>query len=1084
MVAKNQRGRRTPDHAFLMLLAILLMLAARPGRAQFNSSVEGTVKDVSGAVVPSADVTLRDTRTGVEQKFQTTDHGYFNFASLPPSTYVVTVAMSGFKTTSSAPFVVEPQRVQTVPISLEIGAPSETITVQDAAPLVQLADPNVSNTIEQKSIEELPLAGRNVLQVAAMTPGVQGIGLSGGGADLYNIDTFVGMTANGAPNSGNVYFMDGTSNLDNVSGGGARLVPSPDSVGDMHVSVNNYSAQYGRGNGVVTEINTRSGANKFHGSLFEYHEDNILTARTEFQGTLRPDGHYIPVFRRNEFGGSLGGPIWKNHTFFYFTIDQLLSTTAGAGVRNIETPDFVQWMTQNRPNSIATQLLTKERPNIGPIIGGTAKTVSSFVSNCTGTTSSGLPCSLPIIGQATNSYIVPHNGQQISIRVDQDFSKDRFYASFYRSPYTQGANNTRPAFSQVTPEAIDYGNFNYTHTFSPSILNEFAVGGTRSWFATPCGECQVPIINITSLSGFGTGFAPVVGVGNDLMVRDSVIMTHGTHNLRAGVEFYRDQDNSTLTDIGIRPTINFLSPVLFADSSPHDESYTINPVTGGIGNNNRYYRSATFGFYVQDQWKVRSNLSISPGIRWDFNTNPTEAHRQLAVLRFGTTGTLQQEIASAYVTPSPRVYSDNRIGYFAPRLAFAWDPFKNGKTAVRGGFGIFFNRSGNFVWSDVNRSNPPFLANISASIDNKTGPQPVFALCASAVFPYNCSTPTFAPGLNARGGPANALAGVGGTDASLKQAYSENWFLGIQHTLPGGFVLEADYTGANGRHLYSIFNRNRFAGDKQAHGGTLTRFNPYFSSINYADNSNSSSFNGMDVAVKKQFSHGLNLSASYDYSKTIDLMSAAPGANKGAENAAVFDANNLNAQRGRSSQDLPHKFAFNTVWQIPAPGNSHLLRSALGGWEISGQGILESGLPFTVFSSAQDYNGDGYFYDSPNGPAAGVVKGNVSRSDYLNGMYIKTSYFTAPTPGTNGNAGRNTYRGPGFAEVEGSLNKTFTTPFLFGEDARWQIRGDFFNLFNRVNLNGVDGNVDSGTFGKSTGAFQARTIQVGAKLNF
>lgn len=1082
MAALFKTNRHWTRFLCLAGLIVLMVMGGQFAHAQFNSSVDGTVRDSSGAVISEADVVLRDTRTGVEQHFTTKDQGYFNFASLAPSTYVVSVSKSGFKKSNSAPFVLEPMRVQTLAMALEIGGATETITVEAAAPLVQLADPTVSNTIDQRSVQELPLQGRNVLQAAAMTPGVQGQGLTGTNADIFNIDTFVGMTANGAPNSGNIYFIDGTSNLDNVSGGGARLVPNPDSVGEMTVSVNNYSAQYGRGNGVVTEINTRSGGNQFHGSLFEYHEDNAMTARTHFQNSPDPTGRLLPVFRRNEFGGSIGGPIWKNHTFFFFSIDKLLSTNASAGLVNVETPAFLQYMQQNRPNSIATKLLTSYPSKIGSIISGTQQSVSNFVTGCNGTTASGLPCNLQVVGQAVNSYTTAHDGQQLSIRIDQAFSKDRFYGSFYRSPYTQGENNTRTAFARVIPEAIHYGNFNYTHTFSPNTLNEFAVGGTRSYFKVPCPQCQVPIIGITNLAGFGAGFAPVVGVGNDFVVRDALIMTRGTHNLRAGVEFYRDQDNSTLTDIGIRPSINFLNPLRFADSDPHDESYTVNPQMGGIGNNNRYYRSSTFGFYAQDQWKMRPNFSLSYGLRWDFNTNPTEAHKQLAVFRSNDGGNLQQQIAAGYVTPSSRVYSDNRIAYFAPRLAFAWDPFSNGKTSIRGGFGIFFNRSGNFIWSDVNRSNPPLLANVSASVDNATGPQPVLALCASATYPYNCSTPTVVPGLNPRGGPANALAGIGGTDKSLKQAYSENWFLGVQRTIAAGVVLEIDYTGANGRHLYSIFDRNRFAGDKQLHGGTLSRLNPYFASINYADNSNVSSFNGFAVALKKNFSHGLNLSASYDFSKTIDLMSAAPGANKGAENAAVFDAYNLAAQRGRSSQDLPQKFAFNTVWEAPTIGKSHLMRNVLGGWQVSAMGIFQSGLPGTIYSSGQDYNGDGFYYDSPN--VTGKVRTNLSRNDYLNGSVFSNISFSAPRPGTNGNAGRNTARGLGFAQVDGSLAKSFSTPLLFGETGRWQIRGDFFNLLNRVNLNNFDTNIDSGTFGRATGAFQARTIQVAAKLNF
>ena len=1059
--------------------------------AQFTSSVEGTVKDSSGAAVPGADVTLTDTKTGVLKHFTTKEQGYFDFATLPPSTYTVTVVRSGFKTTTSSPFAIEPMRVQTVPVTLDIGATSETVQVSGEAPLVQLADPIINNTIDQKSVEELPFQAQNVLQAAAMTPGVQGTGLMGNpGADIFNIDTFVGMAANGAANDANMYYIDGTANLDNPSGGGARLVPNPESVGEMTVSAMNYSAQYGRGNGVVTDIITRAGANQFHGSLFEYHGDNDLTARTIYQNqnSRKPNGRTIPVFRRNEFGGSIGGPIVKDHTFFYFTIDQLLQTQANAYLATVETPQFLQFLQQNRPNSLTTKLLTAYPAATGAITTGltTAGQIAGVNCATVATLPDGIPCSLPVTGQAIHSYTTPHNGQQISIRIDQDFSQDRFYGSYYRSPYTQGNDNIREAFSTVIPEAIDYGNFNYTHTFTPDVLNEFSVGGTRSFFQTPCAQCQVPLIGPGSgIPGFGTGFAPVVGVGNDFTVRDTFIVTKGTHTLRAGAEIFRDQDNSTLTDIGIRPNIGFLNALDFADSKPHDDSFSFNPVSGGVPNNNRYYRSLTYGFYVQDQWKVRPNLTISPGLRWDFSSNPTEAHKQLSVIRFPNYGApLQQEIAQTTVVASPRVYKDNRIGYFAPRLSFAWDPFGKGKTSVRGGFGIFFNRGGNFLWTDTERSNPPFLASINASTQNASGPQPVYALCDSPVFPYNCHTPNPPTGLNPDGSLKFALANVGGPDQSLKQEYSENFFLGVQHQLPGGYVLEVDYTGSNGRHLYSIIDRNRYSGDKQQHNGLVTRINPHFGAIRYVDNSNVSSFNGMDIAVKKQFSRGLNLSASYDYSKAIDLMSAPPGANKAGEQSGVYDAYNLNAQRGRSALDLPHKFAFNTVWEIAGPHGSELMKNMLGGWELSGLGILQSGLPADVITTGADYNGDGNFFDKPNMVLGAKLKG-FTRQDYMNGKTLNINDFYAPTAGTEGNAGRNTVRGPGFAQVDAALSKNFSTPFLFGEQARFQIRGDFFNLFNRVNLTGFNTNLNNpAAFGHNGGVNQARTIQIAAKMTF
>ncbi len=1068
------------------VLSILMILLAISAQAQFSSSVEGTVKDHSGSVIQGASITLKNVQTGVERQFTSTEQGYFNFASIAPGIYTVNASKNGFANFSTQPFTVVALAVQTVPITLDVEGVTSTLTVTSQAPLVQLDNPTISSTVDRAGVEELPLQSRNVYQAAVATPGVLGVGLTGNNtAGIFEINTYVGAVSNGAPNSSNMYYIDNTENMDLISGGGARVVPSPDSVEEFTTSVNDYSAVYGQGGGTIFQVTTRGGQNQFHGSLFEYHQDNVLTARTEYQNTPFSNGRILPAFRRNEFGGSIGGPIIRNHTFAFFSIDKLLSTNAGANLVTVETPNFVSYMEQNRPNSIATQLLKSFPPNVQQLIPGTEQTVGSILGTCNGTSPSGIPCTLPLVGQAYNVYTAELNGLQWSLRVDQDFARDRFYGVYYHSPYDVGQPNTRDSFTQVVPHGSYFGNLNWTHTFTPNLLNQLAYGATRVFYNAPCPQCQVPVINISNLAGFGTGFAPVFNATNTFDLRDTATMVVRNHSLNFGFDFIRNQNNEDFTNNASRPSYSFLSPVDFADSLPHDQNISFDPITGGIGNATHDWRVNYFGFYVQDQWKVRPTFSLSPGLRWDFRGNPTDAHGTTSVLSLGSGNNLEQQITNASVGPASHVFSNNRILYFAPRLSFAWDPFGKGTTSIRGGAGIFFNASPEFVWENQINNNPPYIASVDASVQNTTGPQPQFALCASAQPPFGCPAPSVPLGLNSHGGTLSSLANVGGPDQGLRSSYLENWFLGVQHQVGKTTTVEIDYMGSAGHHLYSIFDRNRFAGDKQLHAGQVARLNPYFASITYADTQNQSSFQGLVVDLKTKVVKGLNLDVSYDFSKTIDLMSRGPGRAQGSETSSVEDAYDLIRQRGRSSQDLPHKLSFTAVWNIPGiKTGPAAVRSVVNGWQLTTIGVLESGLPSTVYSSTADYNGDGYYYDLPNAPARGSIKSNLSRTDYITGDMFSAADFPTPTPGTNGTLGRNTFRGPGFAQTDATLAKNFSLPFFFGEPAHFQIRGDFFNLFNRVNLNGWDTTLSDGTFGKATSTSQARTIQVAAKVTF
>lgn len=1096
----------------------LLWMLAVPALAQFSSTIDGTVTDPTGAAAPDVSIRVINTATGVVLTTRTSATGHYSVPALPAGIYTVEASREGFNTAVQSGVVLEVAKIQSVPLQLSVGAVSTKMTVAEAPPIVETSEARVSQVTTAQEVIALPLAGRNVLNVLAQTPGVTGTGLvsdRAGSNDIFNAVNAPSVTANGQRGSSNGFYVDDTSVNDNPDQGGAKLSPNPDSIQEVRVSVNNYSAQYGRNSSVLTQMITRSGTNQLHGSLFEYHTNNQLTARNVFQNVPDPiTGRILPVFRRNEFGGSLGLPIRKDHTFVFGSVDKLSSSQGASSLYTTEAPQLADFMKANYPNAIATQLLTSYAPSIAP--KGAARTVadvmnSSGLGACSGTNSLGMPCNMPLLQTGVLSTSTPRNGIQWNVRVDQIFGagSDRIYANFYRMTVTQGSPSVRPAFTTSPPAETDYASLNYTHTFSPTFVNEAAGGFTRNYGASPLNHPSVPAINITGMSGFGGGWGPAGFVQNDFHWRDLASYNRGSHSFKMGFDLYRDQDNAPFTGPTLRPSFSFSNVFDFAKDKPFEENnINFDPRNGGPPFQDYGFRSTTWGFFVQDDWKARRNLTLNLGIRWDFSGNPTMNVGRLTNLQLGSGSTFEERIAGAKVIPVKEMFSTLRIGYFAPRAGFAWDPTGQGKLSIRGGFGIFYDRWPNKVWSDTTRGNPPYLAAASASIFNPSGPPPLYMLGATDTPPYGFVFPSIEPGLNPANGPIGYRASVGGADRGLRYAYAENWFFGIQYSPGRNWVIETDYMGSGGRHLYTVIDRNRFAGDLIQNQNTLIRLNPYFSSMNYGDNSASSQHHGGTVSLRKIFSHGLTFQTSYTFGKSIDFINA-PGPGSGSAYAPVIDAYNVRRQRGLSPNDVRQKLAFNFVVNLPGFSNSaRPVRHVLGGWELSSLAVFQGGLPATVYTAAifqpvwnlascataitpackvagntgGDYNADGFNYDVPNAPSFSAGK-TYSRSDFQKGVFV-ASDFPAPAFGQEGNLGRNVFRGPGMAQVDFALIKNFRIPWFVPEGAKLQFRSEFYNLFNRVNLNGFDTNLVSGTFGQATSAFTPRSVQFAARMEF
>jgi len=1102
--------------AFCWVL-LLTLSASRPAMAQFSSAIEGTVSDASGAVIADVNIRVTSESTGLEFATKTSASGYYRVPTLPAGQYRVEASKEGFDTAVQSGVVLDVARVQAVPLQLRVGQVTTKVNVTGAPPVVETSEAHISELTTAQEVLNLPLEGRNALNVIAQTPGVTGSGLvsdRAGANDIFNAANAPSVTANGQRGSSNGFYIDDTSVNDNPDGGSAKLSPNPESIQEVKVSVNNYSAQYGRNSSILTQITTKSGTNQIHGSLFEYHTDNKLTARTALQHIPDPiTGRLVPVSRRNEFGGSVGLPIRKDHTFVFASYDQLKSALAFSNTYTVEAPDFVAFAKTNFPNSIATKLLTTYPAAVGA--SGAPITVADYMTKvglgaCSGTNSVGMPCNMALLQVGVLSTSTPRDGIQWNARLDQIFGdgSNRFYANVFRMTAQQSSPGPRPAFNTRPPAEADYAGVNFTHVFSPNLVNEAAMGFTLDYGASPVSHPSVPAINVTGMTGFGAGWGPAGFVQNDFHWRDMVSYNRGSQSFKFGFDIYRDQDNAPFTGPLYRPTFNFQNAFDFATDKPFQElGINFNAETGGLPFQNFGYRSTTYGFYLQDDWKVRRTLTVNLGLRWDFSGNPTEANGDMTNLQLGPGNALAQRIAGAKVVRVKDMFTDNRKGYFAPRLGFAWDPTGQGKISVRSGFGVFFDRWPNKVWSDATRNNPPFVASATASTLNPTGPQPVYALGTTDTAPYGFVYPPITPGLNPAGGPTGYLASVGGADQAIKYAYAENWFLGVQYSPLHDWVIEGDYVGSVGRHLYTVIDRNRFAGDLIQNQDTLHRLNPYFATVSYGDNSASSSYNGATVSLRKIFSKGYTFQTSYTLGKAIDLVNAV-GPGSGAVYAEVIDAYNVPAQRGLSPNDIRQKVALNFVADLPSFSNlGRPVRAIFGGWQASSLAIFQSGLPATVFTSASfvpvwndptcsttvtpscqvigntggDYNGDGNNYDLPMRPAFTLNKTH-SRSDYQRGLF-PASAFPAPPLGQEGDVGRDTVHGPGMAQVDFSILKNFKTPWLH-EGSKFQFRAEIYNLFNRVNLNSFDGDLTSGTFGKATGVFTPRSIQLGARLEF
>lgn len=1099
-------------------LLSLLVFTASAAFAQFTASIQGEVKDQSGAGVAKATIHFVNTATGATAVATSDDAGNYRFVSLAPGRYKITAEAAGFSKSEADVTLLTEQNLN-VPISLKVGSVTESVLVSTEAPVVDTADSRTQLTIENRAVAQLPIIGRNLVTLVTLAPGVSGLGTStsgspASGVDNYSTEEQVDASANGQGQNNNQYVVDGLDVTSGIRQGVLNLTPQPEAIQETSVQVNTFSSEYSRAAGLQTMFTTRSGTDSFHGSASDWFNYQGMFANQHFVSS--GSSPYKP-FHSNNMDFAVGGPIIPHHnSFFYFAVEPLRSSASAGGSVTFAAPEFISFAQTNYPSTVGTHVLSTYLPSgVGGItVQQTAQNVFGSNSGGCGTTTgqNGVPCSLPMIDQGSFGATQIRNGTQYFARIDQGFKRERIYVSLFRTLLLTGAASPMPQFSALNNTWQVAGQVSWTHTFSPTTLNEFTAGQSRVEGVLGSGakDYTVPSISVNGINAdggqaYGVGFAQGDFIQHNYHWRDVLTHVRGTHTLKFGYEGWYGDDVEPFQGPWSQPKFSFNNLLALAQDAPTNENGIMyNPATGQQQLWNWDAASRTFGLFVEDTWKARRNLTLTLGLRYDDSGNPWSKNAATVFGNFylGTGDTEQQQIANGYAkaTHNALLHSVNNL--FSPRVGVAWDPTGKGDWVVRGGFGIYNNWLTSANVQEEFRGSPPGLV-LPVFFAGSSNP-PIFGLGASNKPPFGFTFPTFPGGLNAQGGVVGANFSIGGINPLLKSPKADIWSLSVERKI-GRFL--AATVGYSGSHSYDIVgngnsignvsygvNINVLPNDLIIHNSIApTRLNRSFGSIAYADNNRYGNYNAIYFDFKGRFSRGY-VDVSYTRSRAKDDALAYPS----PLNPAQYYAPSI--------FDVPNRVSLSFNYSLKGlNGGKGAVGHVTGGWGISGTSIFQSGYPLTAsnFNSYQpvcdptnpnpcpsaanpatgyapgsgDYNADGNNLDYPNATSYSQSTNNKA---WLTGA-ISKSDFAVPTFGAGGgNEKPMQFRGPNFIET----NVNFYKDTRITERVNFQFRFEVFNLFNRANYAAPDTNFPDGNFGAATASHEPRFWQLGGKISF
>ena len=984
---------------FLRVLLACVIVSVVCSAQLDTASIVGTVLDQTGAVIPNASIVVESQNTGFTRNTNANGEGNFVVPALPIGQYRITASAAGFKSRAVEGFTLRVSDRLRVEITLEPGAISEKITINAESPLVEAASTTLGGVVNSQQLNALPLNGRDLTQLLAVIPGAMLLGgstqQSVNGASTFRSEGGVRFLLDGSDASRVDFDI-----LDNTYGSSKGRITraSVDSIEEFRVYASSFSAEYGQALGGVVNLITKSGTNAIHGSVFEYFRNQKLDTRNYFNTGAKPP------FRLNQFGGSIGGPIRKNKLFFFANYEGLRQRLGIIQNTFVPTAAFRATVTPAvQPVLDMLPLPNAEISTTEPRLGRFVRGVSNSLTEDTG--------AIKIDYHASDK-------DNISGRYNINQSLTQTYFGVAR-----GQIQTAPGRLQLIKLAE-------THTFTPHLLNEAGFGFNRTHIDPRSADSpEIQAFPITALgsgsAGVGPGLFDLKVANNSFTYFDTVSWVKGNHQLKFGAQIIRNQDNKALL---FQRTVTYQTLDDFAKNSPFS--------IGTLGQPRRGMRNTYNNLFVQDDFQVSRNLSLNLGVRYQYDTSPSEASGVIANFD-PAKGALDPRGTQLINTPK-----DN----FAPRLGIAWSPFGAGRTVIRTGFGIFHGTLNAAMAQNV----PNNVLQQGVTITRQQQPD-------LAGFPFPTIT-SFA-----------AVTNYTALPKSWKTAYTEQWNLNIQQPIGKDSMIQVGYIGNRGVHLDGGYNLNRLF------PGTAIRPFNQFGSISMTRTDLISSYNSLQTSFRKRFSRGLTFNVNYAWSHSLDEGGLAFGS------AAQDDANPRDAY-GNADFDVRHVLQFDYTYQLPTI--SKLPAGLFKGWQINGLTQMRSGLSVNVTCGC-----DSMLIGSASS-RANVVTGTPVRPVVVDipNAQINIAAFKAPPIGTWGNAGRNILKGPAAYNWDFSLFKDFRVT----EKQTLQFRAEMYNLFNtpQFGIPGASLNAPV-NFGRSTGTISTvsgfgtnRQIQLALRYTF
>jgi hypothetical protein len=1052
----------------LVALALAMSSSVRVYAQVSGATMTGVVSDASGAVIPNAIVSIKNVATGETRALTTDSAGFYTAPNLLPGSYEITATAPGFSTAVRSGVTLTVGAQQLLNISMQVGQVSQKVEVTGEAPTVQLATSVISGTVSQTTVVELPLNGRDWTSLATLQPGVESVGsiqANTGGGDRSRRGYGVQLAISGARPQENNYRIDGISVNDYTNGGPGSIEGSTlgvDAVQEFSVLTSNYSTEYGRTSGGVVNAITKSGTNQFRGDAYEFLRNSALDARNFF------DPARIPEFRRNQFGASVGGPIWKDHTFFFMDYEGLRQN------QGISTQVFV-------PSQAVRNGILCSIPQPG--VCSTQRVTGAFNPDpATGIDKAVLPFlglwAVPNGGLVGNGdtgiyqFVGAHNTSENfgTVRVDHRFSdKDSVFGTYqYDSATAMQPDPADDVLAGRTTGRV-YVAIEETHIFSPQLVNSARFGLNRSDLVNLGGKAinplagnpalgespgadnpQVDVPGLTSIPPGANQIEILKDFQNSFQGYDDVFLTKGIHSLKFGFAVERIQYNAF--DYGPVGDFPFGSLQNFLINQPD----TLQQPLPSVPTKPFHYRSTIFAGYVQDDIRLRPNLTVNLGLRYEMSTVPIELQGRLSTLRSPTDST--PHLGNG-------LFQNPTLRNFDPRVGFAWDPFQNGRTSVRGGFGIFDVLPLPYLLGQFGLNAAPFTENGSA-INLPSGSFPIgaFNILASQI-----------------------IAGTGlqlpYVQPNPKRSYVMQWNLNVQRELAPDLTAMIAYVGSRGVHqtfraddintALPTLTSAGYLWPSPLHSGTV--LSPTVGRMDSLQWINDTFFGGLEAQLVKRMSHGFQIQGSYTWSRAID-----EGAGSVASDAFLSSIPSLlyflpKYRRAAADFNVAQNLTINYIWNIPTPQSlSGPAAWVARGWQLGGIFQIRSGLPFTPLIGGDPLglnNTSAFAYpDRLRGSGCGylVNPGNVKN-------YIKLQCFALPLatpaiasqcvpfePGGSGNpvltgtcsnllgnGGRNEIYGPGLVNFDFSLFKDTKIK----ENLNLQFRAEFFNVFNHSNFN-------------------------------